>query len=53
VSELGELRINIPDDVHKALKIKAAEERKTLKKLVIETLKKSVKEHLDSYPPRH
>jgi len=38
------LRINIPDDLHKALKIKAAKEIKTLKKLVIETLKKSVEE---------
>jgi len=43
VSELGELRINIPDDLHKALRIKAAKEIKTLKQLVIETLEKSVK----------
>lgn len=33
--EVSELRVGIPDDLHKALKRKALEEESTLKQLVI------------------
>jgi plasmid stability protein len=35
---------DFPDDTYKALKIKAVKEGKTLRKVVIEILKKAVKE---------
>ncbi len=37
------LNIPIPDGVHKQLKLKAVKEDKTLKEVVIELLKKAVK----------
>ncbi len=37
------ININIPDDLHKSLRIEAAIEEKPIKELVIEILKESVK----------
>ena len=42
--DMGELRLIIPDDLHKTLKVKAASEGKTLKHLVVELLKKGIGE---------
>lgn len=39
---LGELRLSIPDDLHKSLKKKALEYGKSLKTVVIEALYKEV-----------
>jgi len=44
VIDVGEIRFSIPDELHQALKMRALKERKTLKQLVIELLKKEVKE---------
>lgn len=41
---MGELRVFIPDQLHRALKFKALKEGKTLKKLVTEILEKGVKD---------
>lgn len=48
VSVLGELRIQIPDDLHKKLRKKAVEEDKTLKDLIVEILSKSLSEERES-----
>jgi predicted HicB family RNase H-like nuclease len=44
VSVLGELRINIPNGLHQTLREKAVSQKKPLKELVIEILKKAVEE---------
>ena len=38
VSDVVEIRLEIPDALHHKLKVKAASEKKTLKELVIEML---------------
>jgi len=40
---LGEIRFVLPDTLHKALKLRAVKEEKSLKELVIELLEKEVK----------
>ena len=42
VSDVVELRVSIPDELHKALKVKAARDGKTLKETVIEALTREV-----------
>lgn len=39
---MGELRVLIDDELHRSLKQKALVDQKTLKQLVIDTLKKEV-----------
>lgn len=43
VCALGEIRFNIPEDLHKALKMRALKEEKSLKALVIDLLEKEMK----------
>jgi predicted HicB family RNase H-like nuclease len=39
---LGNIRIVIPDELHQALRERAVKERKTLKQLVIELLRRGI-----------
>ena len=41
--EMGDLRIPVPDELHKALKLEALKQNKTLKQLVVEILEEGVK----------
>ena len=40
---MGDLRIPVPDELHKALKLEALKQNKTLKQLVVELLEEGVK----------
>ena len=40
---MGDLRIPVPDELHKALKLEALKQNKTLKQLVVEILEEGVK----------
>ena len=42
MNKLKEIRYSIPDALHKALKLRAVEEEKTLKDLIIEFLEKGI-----------
>jgi len=41
--EMGDLRIPVPDELHKALKLEALKQNKTLKQLVVEILEEGIK----------
>ena len=42
--EMGDLRIPVPDELHKALKLEALKQNKTLKQLVVEILEEAMKD---------
>ena len=41
---MGDLRIPVPDELHKALKLEALKQNKTLKQLVVEILEEAMKD---------
>lgn len=43
VRKMGQFNVDIPDEVHKKLKIRAVEKEKTMEALVLDLIKKEVK----------